>query len=59
MTEHHDTLTAWLKMLWTWAAVGVSVMTPLQAVQAIAAIAATVYSLVQTYLLIKNRKSKR
>lgn len=50
---------AWLKMFWAWLFVGASQMTPLQAMQAIAAVVATVYSLVQTYLLVRDRIIRR
>jgi len=59
MSENHDTFAAVLKMAWTWLAVGVSVMTPLQVVQLIAAAAATIYSLVQTFFLLRDRLKRR
>lgn len=55
MTEHADTHAAWIKLLWAWAFVGLSQMTPLQWVQFMAAIAATIYSAVQTFLLVRDR----
>lgn len=55
MSEDHDTRTALLKVFWAWLFVGFSQMTPLQWVQFIAAIAATVYSIVQTYKLLRKK----
>lgn len=56
MTEHtHDTWTAIAKIFWAWLFVGVSQMTPLQAVQFLAAIGATIFSLVQTWVLIRDK----
>lgn len=49
----HDT--AWVKMMLTWLAVGVSQMSPLQVVQALAALAALVYSAVQTWVLVRDK----
>ena len=54
----HDTHTALVKLFWAWLLVGVSQMTPLQAVQFIAAIAATIYTLVQTVVLVWDRFRK-
>jgi hypothetical protein len=59
MGNDHDTKMAWLKMFYAWLFVGASQMTPLQALQAAAAIAATIYSVVQTYLLVRDRIIKR
>ncbi len=58
MSEQPEAKAAFIKMAWVWAAVGASQMTPLQWVQLVAAVAATVYSIVQTYFLIKNRGRK-
>lgn len=55
MTGQHDASPALLKVLWAWLFVGLSQMSPLQWVQFVAAIAATVYSLVQTWLAIRDR----
>lgn len=55
MTGHHDSSPALLKVLWAWLFVGLSQMSPLQWVQFVAAIAATIYSLIQTWLLIRDR----
>lgn len=56
MTEHtNDTWTAIAKIFWAWLFVGVSQMTPLQAVQFLAAIGATIFSLVQTWVLIRDK----
>lgn len=54
----HDTKIILVKLAGVWSAVGVSQMTPLQWVQLIAAAAAGVYSIVQTYYLIKHRGKK-
>jgi len=53
-----DTHTALVRLFWTWFLVGISQMTPLQAVQMIAAIAATIYTVVQTVVLIFDRVRK-
>lgn len=55
MTGHHDASPALLKVLWAWLFVGLSQMSPLQWIQFVAAIAATIYSLVQTWLLIRDK----
>lgn len=56
MNHDHDNLfAAWFKVFSVWLVYGVSQMSPLQWVQFIAGIAATVYSAVQTYLLIRDR----
>jgi hypothetical protein len=52
-TENHDASPV-LKVFYAWLMVGLSQMSPLQWVQFIAAIAATVYSVVQTYKAIKK-----
>lgn len=56
---NHDEKVQLLKILAVWFTVGVSQMTPLQWVQFFAAIAATVYSGVQTYFLLRDRWLKR
>lgn len=43
-----------VKMFWAWLMVGMSAMTPLQWVQFLAGIAATIYSLVQTWKLLRK-----
>ncbi|MDI4633282.1 hypothetical protein J7U46_09510 [Pelomonas sp. V22] len=50
-----DASPALLKVLWAWLFVGLSQMSPLQWIQFVAAIAATIYSLVQTWLAIMDR----
>lgn len=47
------------KMFFSWLLVGLSQMTPLQWVQMVAAVAATIYSIVQTYVLVRDRIIKR
>lgn len=53
--HHDDAWAATAKIFWVWLCVGVSQMTPLQAVQFIAAIGATIFSLVQTWVLIRDK----
>lgn len=56
MNDHnHDTWAATAKIFWVWLCVGVSQMTPLQAVQFLAALGATIFSLVQTWVLIRDK----
>lgn len=43
-----------VRMFWVWLGVGLSQMSPLQWVQLAAAIAATVYSVVQTWKLLRK-----
>ena len=52
---NHDTSPALLKVLWAWLFVGLSQMSPLQWAQFAAAIIAIVYSLIQTWLLIRDK----
>jgi hypothetical protein len=49
-----DVKAASIKMFWAWLGVGLSAMTPLQWVQLIAGIAATVFSVVQTWKLLRG-----
>lgn len=56
MTDHNsETATAYAKLFWVWLCVGISQMTPLQAVQFLAAIGATIFSLVQTWILVRDK----
>lgn len=52
---HPDTHSALVRLFWTWLLVGVSQMTPLQFVQFVAAITATVYTVLQTVVLLSER----
>lgn len=54
-STHNDSLPALLKVLWVWFFVGVSQMSPLQWVQFIAAIVAIAYSLVQLWILVRDK----
>ncbi|HEX7639322.1 MAG TPA: hypothetical protein VF457_13075 [Burkholderiaceae bacterium] len=49
---NHDTNTALARIFWSWLLVGISQMTPLQAVQFLAAAAATIYTVLQTGALV-------
>jgi hypothetical protein len=56
--KHQDaaeSFPALIKLFWVWLWVGVSQMTPLQAVQFLAACVAIVYSVIQIYLLIRDK----
>lgn len=55
MTEHDSTLSAVVKVLWAWFFVGVSKMSPLEVVQMVAGVCAIVYTLIQIYLLVRDR----
>lgn len=52
---NHDDSPALLKVLWAWLFVGLSQMSPLQWVQFVAAIVAIIYSLAQTWILIRDK----
>ncbi len=45
---------AGIKLFWVWLLTGLSAMSPLQWVQLVAGVAATVYSVIQTYRLLKK-----
>lgn len=55
----HDAHAAIGRMFGAWLLVGLSQMTPLQWVQMIAAIAATIYSITQTVVLVRDKLAKR
>lgn len=55
MDQHNDTGAAVLKVFWAWFFVGVSKMSPLEVVQMLAGLCAIVYTLIQTYLLIRDK----
>lgn len=55
MSDQHEMHTAMIKVFWAWLFVGLSQMTPLQWVQFVAAIGATIYSLVQTFILLRDK----
>jgi hypothetical protein len=55
MSSHHNDPTVWVKLTWTWLLVGLSQMSPLQVVQFVAAIVATVYTSVQLFFLLRDR----
>lgn len=61
MSPHDDTHAAWVKLFYTWLLVGISQMTPLQAVQFVAGIVAIVYTSAQLFFLLRDRlfKEKR
>lgn len=48
-----------LRVLFVWLLVGVSQMSPLQFVQFVAAIIATVYGVLQTWFLVRDRMRRR
>lgn len=52
---NHDSHDALVKIFWTWFFFGVSQMSPLQVVQFLAGIVATVYSSVQLYVLVRDK----
>lgn len=52
---NHDASPALLKVLWAWLFVGLSQMSPLQWVQFVAAIVAIIYSLAQTWVLVRDK----
>jgi hypothetical protein len=54
MTDQEHT--PWLKVLYVWVMVSASHMTLLEWFQLVAAGAATIYSLVQTYKLLRKKK---
>ncbi len=56
---NHDEKVHVFKIIAVWFTVGLSQMTPLQWVQFFAAIAATIYSLLQTFLIIRDRVKRR
>lgn len=58
MIDKHDTADvapALIKIFWVWLWVGVSQMTPLQAVQFIAGIIAIVYTAVNLFVLVRDK----
>lgn len=56
MQEHHsEGFTAFVKISWAWFWVGVSNFSPLQAVQFFGGIVATVYTLVQLYVVVRDK----
>lgn len=55
MNQHNDTGAAVLKVFWAWFFVGVSKMSPLEVVQMLAGLCAIVYTLIQIYLLVRDR----
>ncbi len=52
---HDDTHAALVRLFWTWLLVGLSQMTPLQFMQFVAAIAATIYTIAQFYVLMRDK----
>lgn len=57
--EHSDSFTAFAKIAWVWFWVGVSNLSPLQAVQFFGGIVATIYTLVQLYVLVRDKILRR
>jgi hypothetical protein len=51
---NHEAKAASVKVFWAWLLLGLSTMTPLQWVQLIAGIAATIYSVIQTWKLLRK-----
>lgn len=55
MNDNDTTGAAVLKVLWAWLFVGISKMSPLEVVQMLAGLCAIVYTLIQIYLLVRDR----
>lgn len=57
--QHSNSISAAWKLTWTWLFVGVSQMGPLQAVQFLAAGCAIVFTVLQTWVLVRDKFIRR
>ena len=55
MSDQHEVQAAAIRVFWAWLFVGLSQMTPMQWVQLVAAVVATVYSAVQTFFVLRDK----